>query len=265
MAETTVLDVAHAAMQSAPEDDAARLAFYDRLASCELFLMLESEPNSGDERVSPHVFELEDAKYVLAFDREERLAGFAGQAAAYVALSGRALAAMLAGEGLGLGLNLDVAPSSMLLPPAAILWLKETVGNLPNEVEAHITEISSPKALPDQLLTKLDGKLATAMGLAHVAYLAAVEYETGGRGHLLAFVGAPSQAQPALAQAAAEALTFSGLDAAAMDVGFFEPSDPLVAKLERLALRFDLPQMQAPVTQTNVIPGSDPAKPPKLK
>jgi len=263
--ETTALDIAHAAMVAAPDEDAARLAFYERLASCELFLMLEAEPQPGQDQISPQVFELEDANYVLVFDREVRLAAFAGQAAAYVALSGRTLTEMVAGQNIGLGVNLDVAPSSILLPPDAVDWLNETLGNRPDEVQAHITEVSAPTGLPDQLLTALDGKLATAMGLAQVAYLCAVRYETGGRGHLLAFVGALPHAQQALAQAGAEALTFSGLDAAAMDIGFFHPSDPIVAKLERLALRFDLPQMQHAVTNARPAPGSDPAKPPKLK
>lgn len=265
MTEMTVLDAAHAEMAAAPDDDTRRLAYYDRLAACELFLMLKAEPEAGHDSIAPEVFEFSQAKYVLVFDREERLAAFAGQAAAYVALSGRAIAGMLAGQGIGLGINLDVAPSSFLLPPDAVDWLNETLANLPDQVEARIAEISAPGGLPEALLTTLDARLATAMGLAQVAFLAGVTYETGGRGHLLAFVGALPHAQTALAQAAAEALTFSGLDAAAMDVGFFEPTDAIVPKLERLALRFDLPQMQPAVTQVRPAPGSDPDQPPKLK
>ena len=40
MTEETPLDAAHAAMEAAPEDDAARLRFYERLADSELFLLL---------------------------------------------------------------------------------------------------------------------------------------------------------------------------------------------------------------------------------
>ena len=43
MAEETLLDAAHQAMEAAPEDGQARLAFYERLAAGELFLLLESE------------------------------------------------------------------------------------------------------------------------------------------------------------------------------------------------------------------------------
>lgn len=265
MSEMTPLDAAHAEMQAAPEDARARLTFYERLASCELFLMLDQEPDRGSETVEPQIFDVEGARYVLVFDREERLTTFSREATAYVSLSGRALASMLADQGIGLGVNLDVAPSSILLPPEAIDWLQDKLANLPEEMQTRITEVAAPSGLPERLLTALDVKLATAMGLAQMAYLAAVTYTTGGRGHLLAFVGAAPQAEDALARAVAEALTFSGLDAGALDIGFFEATDPIVEKLERLALRFDLPQMQASVTQTRAAPGSDPAKPPKLK
>ena len=56
MSEMTPLDTAHAAMQSAPDDDAARLRFFERLADAELFLLLTKE--ARDERLSPEVFDV---------------------------------------------------------------------------------------------------------------------------------------------------------------------------------------------------------------
>lgn len=264
MTETTALDRAHAAMHDNPEDDASRLAFYERLADCEFFLMLQAEAGE-DDSVTPELFDLEDARYVLIFDREERLVAFSGQITPYVALSGRAIAGMLAGQDIGLGVNLEVAPSSILLPAASVAWLNETLGNAPDEVEAHIAEVFPPAGLPERLIGALDAKLATAMGLASAAYLVAVRYDTGTRGHLLAIVGAVPEAEGALAAAAAEALTFSGIEAGAMDVAFFRASDPVTPRLERVGLRFDLPQLQQTVTQTRPAPGRDPEKPPILK
>ena len=112
MTEETPLDSAHAAMEAAPENDAARLRFYERLADSELFLMLTEE--ARDENISPEVFDVADGRFLLAFDREERLARFAGRPAPYAALSGRVLAQMMAGQGLGLGVNLEVAPGEVL-------------------------------------------------------------------------------------------------------------------------------------------------------
>ena len=121
MTELTPLDSAHAAMEAAVGDDAARLRFYERLADSELFILLSAETN-GDQ-IEPDLFEVEGVSYVLVFDRETRLTEFVGHVAPYAALSGRAIAAMLAQEQLGLGLNLEVAPSSILMPPEAFPFL----------------------------------------------------------------------------------------------------------------------------------------------
>ncbi|UWQ78068.1 SseB family protein [Leisingera sp. S132] len=263
MTGETPLDLAHAAMEAAPEDDAARLRFYERLADAELFLMLEEE--AAGEQISPVLFDTPDGAFVLVFDREERLARFAGEAVPYAALSGRVICQMLAGQGIGLGLNLEVAPSAFLIPAEAISWLHQTLGHAPEEVEAGVTEFTAPKGLPEALLTALDAKLATAGGLAAAAYLAGVRYKCGGQGHLLGFVGAKEAAQASLAKAASEALTFSGIEAGAMDVGFFEAEDPVAASLARAGLRFDLPQPKAPQEIKPVTPGSDPDKPPRLR
>ncbi|EPX77192.1 SseB family protein [Litoreibacter arenae] len=256
----TPLDQAHAAMEAAPDDDAARLRFYERMGDAELFLLLESEPD-GDQ-VSPQVFELEDASYVLAFDREERLSDFAEGTAPYVGLSGRVLAQMLAGQNLGLGLNLGVAPSSILIPATAVDWLHETLSHAPIDAADTPTEITAPKGLPDSLITAIDTKLATAAGLAQCAYLAGVTYASGQRAHILAFVGAEPAAEAALARAVNEALVFSGIEAGALDVAFFDSGHPVIGALDAHALRFDLPQPIQPTARP--APGSDPSKPPKL-
>jgi hypothetical protein len=238
----TPLDTAHAAMMAAPEDDTARLRFYERMADVELFLLLDAEPD-GDQ-INPKVLELEGTQYLLAFDRAQRLAQYAGDAASYVALSGRNVAAMLEGQPLGIALNIDVAPSAILLPDTAVAWLRETLTNEASAVEATIESVLPPKGLPEALITAIDEKLATATGMAANAWLVGVAYQGGGRGHLLAFVDAIPRAQDALVRAASEALTFSGIEAGAMDVGFFNHTDPTVTKLMKVGLRFDLPQME---------------------
>lgn len=259
----TPIDKAHAAMEAAPDDDTARLRFYERVADAELFLLLLEDPNGDD--IAPQVITLPEATFVLAFDTQDRLAEFVGEPAPYAALSGRVIAAMLAEQKIGLGLNLEIAPSAMLLPPEAVAWLSETLGHGPQEVEERITEFTAPIGLPEPLLTALDQKLSTTAGLAHSAYLVGVVYESGSRGHLLGYVDALDQAKPALAKAASEALTFSGIEAGAMDVGFFASTDAATAQLARAGLRFDLPQAQELQQLTMSAPGMDPDKPPKLK
>ncbi|MFC2967701.1 SseB family protein [Acidimangrovimonas pyrenivorans] len=267
MTEETPLDAAHAAMTAAPEDGAARLRFYERLADGELFLLLEREAEG--ESLTPQVFGLEDGPVVVVFDREERLAAFAADAsdapAPYAALPGRVVAAQLAGQGIGLGINLGVAPSAMLLGPEAVDWLAVTLGHGPEQAEATPTVLTPPAGLPEALITGLDAKLARAGGLAAAAFLAAVEYEGGRRGHMLAFVDAVAGAEEALARAAAEALTFSGIDAGEMDVTFLAGTDPVAERLARVGLRFDLPAPETPERVERIAPGSDPDKPPILR
>ena len=259
----TPLDIAHARMEAAPDDDAARLRFYGRMADAELFLLLETEV--GGQAITPRVFALEDGPVVLVFDREDRLSAFTGAPAPYAALPGRVIAAELAGQGIGIGINLGVAPSSFLISAGAVDWLAATLGHAPAVVEAAPRSFHAPGGLPEQLMEALDARLARAGGLATAALLAGVSYADGRRGHMLAFVGAAPGAEAALARAAAEALTFSGIDAAEMDVTFLAPQEPALQPLARVALRFDLPMPALPDPVTPGAPGMDPDRPPRLK
>jgi hypothetical protein len=256
----TDLDEAHGVMQAAPDDDAARLRFYERLADTELFLLLTGEP-VGDQ-ITPEIFEIEDQQFALVFDREERLSEFVGRVVPYAGLSGRGLAQMLAGQGIGLALNLQVAPSEMLIPSEAVDWLVETLSHAPQEAEARLTEVTAPGGLPESVVTGLDRKLAIAGGLARTAYLAQATYDTGVKGHVLAFIDAVDGAEKSIAAAAGEALTFSGIEAGVIDVMFVKASDQMAAHLAKVGLRFDLPQPEEPAAP--VAPGSDPTKPPIL-
>jgi hypothetical protein len=252
----TPLDVAHAAMAAAPADDHARLAFYEALAAAELVLLLDETP--GDS-LRPAVFDTEDLRLALAFDEPARLAAFTGAEAAYAALPGRTLIAELAGRGLGLGLNLGVAPSSFLMPPEAVDWLAGLLASPPKPVTAR-PEALGPPDLPEALLAALDRRLARAAGLARYALLASARWPETRPGHLIALIDPAPGAEPALAQAIGEALIFSGLDSERLDLTFLAEADPLTARLARRALRIDLPAPPTPMA-----PGSDPALPPKLR
>ena len=262
MTRPTPLDTAHALMDAAPQDATARLRFYERLADCELFLLLQGAA-VGDS-LSPEVFEVEGAKYVLVFDREERLAEFVEGSAHHAALSGRVVAKMLAGQGIGLGLNLGVAPSSILLPADALGWLAEMLDNAPDEVMAQPTSFEAPKGVSEALLTAIDTKLATAAGLADAAYLVAVEYADDRRGLMLAIIDALPAAQGALAKAVGEVVMFGAPEDDGLDVAFFSAPDPVCATLAKVGLRFDLPKREVEAHRP-VAPGRDPNCPPILR
>lgn len=256
----TLLDAAHAAVSADPENEVLRLRFFERLADGELVILLEREATGAS--LEPKVFDLEDGPVVLVFDREERLAEFSGGIAPYAALPGRVIAGVLKGQGIGMGVNLGVAPSSMLLPPEAMDWLAETLDGGPEEVEALPQEFVAP-SVPEAVITALDAKLARAGGLAVAALLAGVVYRDGRRGHLLAVLDAAEGSEGALARAMREALVFSGVEAGELDVVFLRAGDPVAEAMARVALRFDLPEPDAPVAPG--APGMDPSRPPKLR
>jgi len=267
MTLVTLLDAAHAAVSAKPDDDRLRLRFYERLADGELFLLLAEE--SRGTTFSPRIFDLEDGPVVLVFDNEDRLARFSGGIAPYAALPGRVIAQAMKGQGIGLGVNLGVAPSSMMLPPEALDWLAIALETTPEAVEARPESFHPPKGLPEALLEGLDAKIARATGLATGVLLAGVTYEGGRRGHLLAFLDAAPGAEAALARAASEALVFSGVEAGEMDVVFLQASSPVAQAMERAAVRFDLPA-DAPAiaplaADARSAPGMDPSRPPRLR
>lgn len=257
----TLLDLAYAATETHPEDVSVRLRFYSRLVEGELFLLLDAEP-TGDH-INPKLFDLEDGPIILAFDTETRLTDFTGMPAPYAALPGRAAVQMLAGQGLGIGLNLGVAPSSRLLPPEIIDWLAETLTERPQELQLRAARLYAPKGLPEALLGALDQRLARMEGLAQMAYLVGAEYEGDRSGHMLAFVDAVAEAEGALARAVQGALSLSGVEAGALDVTFIASDDSRAAEFARVGLRFDLPQPQKP--DAPIAPGSDPDRPPRLR
>lgn len=254
----TALDQAHQAMIKAPENDQLRLEFFGKLASAELFLFLETE--ASDDQVEPQIFETEDGSFVLAFDREDRLADFAGNAVPYAALSGRALVNLLNGSELGVLLNAGF-PSSVAITPDALHWMWKTLSSPPEQNLGKIKEISAPRT-SQRLLGALDGALANAVGLAKSAYLASATYEDGTNALLLAVLNAKPGAETSLANAIQEALMFSE-NQEPLDVVFISPDTPILGLLEKHGLRFDLPTTSA--AQPPKPPGLDPNTPPKLR
>lgn len=261
-AESTPLDLAHAAMTAAPDDPSARLQYYARLCDSEIFLLLTDAADATT--LEPRVFDLEDGPMVLVFDSAERLAESTDTAADYAALPGRDVIRLLAGHGTSLGVNLGAAESAIVLPPDVLDWIADLLKTRPSEAIGEPTEIAPPVAFPEELLVSLDAKLARAGGLATVAWLAAVRYADDRTGHLLAFVDTATGADASLARAVGEAVAFSGLDTGQLDIVFLAEGDPVLAQLARVALRFDLPPAE-PHATAPAPPGSNRDRPPILR
>ncbi len=252
----TPLDLAYVAMQ---EDVAAAPAFYARFLEAELFVLLEGEVGE------PMVMETSDGALVLVFDLEERMAALGEGPSDYVALSGRRIARMLAGQGVGIGLNLGDAPSAMVLPEAAVDWLAEAAMGEDEAVEARPVEISKPVGVPEVLIVALDGKLANMGGVVGAAHLVSVRYEGGAAGHMLALVNVPEAAKAGVSEALSEAVRFSGVEAGQLDLAFLAVDDAHLERFVQVGLGFEIPELVLPKAPALIAPGMDPDKPPILR
>lgn len=239
----TPLDLAHAAHEADPENPALRLRFHERILDSELIVPLAAPPD-GD-RVEPRLFPLSDGPVVLAFDRDDRMAEFLGTPSDFAALTGRRLVALLAGQGTGLALNLG-APSAALLPPEAVDWLARIASERVPEAEASASDIGPPGIVPRPLLDALGPKLAAMADRVSRAHLVSARLGDGAPGLLLALIGVPEAARRAVAAAVAEAVRFSGLDEAALDVAFPADGSPFAVAAARMGLTLELPEPPAP-------------------
>ncbi|MFZ9198976.1 MAG: SseB family protein [Paracoccaceae bacterium] len=258
----SALDLAHAAMQAG--DEAEARAFYRLLADAPLCLLL-SAPAEGDQ-LQPQVFDLSDGPVILAFDSEERLAAFQDGPQPYAVLPGRVIAQAVAGQGVSLGLNLGTgAESETLLPPEVLTHLLALL-DVSSDVLVGQARRFEPPQVPTAAQAALAAAVQSAAGLVVGAVLAAVTYDTGARGHILALIGANPAAEPALAQAMAEALSFAGLEAAALDVVFLSAEAPALRRIAAVGHAFEIIQPMIPDAPVSApAPGSDPDRPPRLR
>lgn len=259
----TELDHAYAAMTREPEDHAASLAYYHRLADAELCVLLESDAEG--EVLKPAVFDLAEGRFVLAFDSDERLAGFSDKALPFVALPGRVIVAELAGQGIGVGINLGVSESAFLMPSGAVDWLAEALSAAPREGMA--LPVTFAPAESAEIAGRLEEKLKGLGQLAHAAWLASAHHADGRTAFAIIFENARPETEAALAKAAGEVIQFSGRDPSGVDVLFLTGDQIGRSGLGQVGARIPISLPTAAGTRPGdpVAPGSDPDRPPKLR
>ena len=99
----------------------------------------------------------------------------------------------------------------------------------------------------------------TALEIAGAAILLA------GRRPALAIIGAAERAEAAMAQAVNDALAFSGLPAAALDVMFLSPGDLMAGTALSVGLPVAAGEPETVAAAPAVGPGMDPSRPPRLR
>ncbi len=227
-------------------DDAARLRLYEVFSGAELVLPLAAEAEAGDEDVTPESIKVSGVPHVVAHDSIAAFAG--GEPRPTATLSGLALSQMLDGQGVGVALRMEGMAEPLLIAPEALDWLARNLAEGPARVEARPLALHPPKGLPTSLLTTLDRRLAQGEGMARAAWLAAVDWSDGSRGHLLAFVGARPGTEETLAAGINAAVALSGAEGVRMDVTFLPEEDPVIARIAKVGLRFDMEDPEAAPT-----------------
>ncbi len=253
----TPIDVAHAALEAAGDDAGLRMAFYGQVLAAELYLVLVAEPEG--EQLKPLVIETEGGRLVLAFDLPERMAAFLDTPRDYVAVAGRSLVAMLAGQEIGIALNPDVAPSASVIGPEAVEWLAGASGKAV-AAPGRIIGFREPAGVPAVLVQALESRIGAYAGRVNGAFLALAEYEGGSEGLVLAVAGVPEAGEEPVAAAIDEAVRFSGAEGVQLDVVF--PGEAALARVARVGIAF---RPEPPARPEPRAPGRDPAKPPRLR
>lgn len=251
----------------AAKDESAMAAFYDALAATTLFMPIEGDPDGED--AAPMALELEGGPTVLVFDTEERLAEFVEKPTGYAAAPGRTVIEMAARAGAQIGVNLGPSPSATLLPVDVVAWIAEAL-TTPVEIRDLSKVLLSPPESPDvDLLEALAGRLAEFSDVVAEAWL--VSAETGEAAPELALILLPRAGVASQGDELAEALS-EGVARAVQHAtpGQRPPDIALIAEGARpleVARRVGI-GLHAVVEEVRVAraaPGSDPAKPPKLK
>lgn len=154
-----------AAFLEAQRDPSASPRFFDELMATMLYLPIHEEPAetlTGGQSISPIVFEVEGEETVLVFDSEDRLAQWASEPVNYVGLPGAAIFEMFDGAEQ-VGLNLGVAPSSLIITRENVEWLHERAMEAvqAEEVPAGASlRVEPPTETPREAVAALTSRLA---------------------------------------------------------------------------------------------------------
>ena len=250
-------------MSRNPENNDARLNYYGVLADTNLFLLLEQEPSN--EILEPKFIQLEGKNFALAFDSEENLSEFYGDAAAFAEVTGRVLAKMLLEEKIGLGINLGVSEGELLLPREIIEWFVNVLDEAPNLVQITPKKFLRAEAFPEILVKALQEKLMPAVGLFDEIWICAVEYNEDETSHLICLMGVQNSAQQAIVKSINEVLSFTNIDLGNIDVAHFSYDDEVCTKIREIGIKLQFPEVSEVKNAARDVKNKAALQPPKLR
>lgn len=257
------LNKAFKEMSQNPESNDARLNYYGVLADTNLFLLLEHEPSN--EILEPKSIELDGNRFALAFDCEENLSEFYGEAAEFAQVTGRVLAKMLSEEKIGLGINLGISEGELLLPFDVIEWFVSLLDETPNFIPNTPQKFLPSNTFPEVILEALQQKLKPAVGLFIEIWVCGVEYSEDEFSHLICLIGAQKSAEQAMIKSIKEVLSFSDLNLGNIDVAHFDYNDDACRKIRDIGIKLEFPEVQELKNSTREIKNKTTLRPPKLR
>lgn len=255
----TPLDHAIAAAEAPDAPEAARARMLALLMETSLCAPVAGE-NAAEASVEDGpallTFPLSEGPVALGFDGDARLAAFFGAPTAYVALPGRALAAMLADAGLGLAVNLPPeGEGGAVLPAGALAWAAETFAAPAEGADlSGAVEIGPPVGAPGALAAALSARVAEMGALVAGAWLARLG-PPGVRGDLAVLIlPAPAARRAGAALAAGLAPLAEALapEDETVAVGALEEGHPLLGPVRAHGL--DLRPQASPARPREAAP-----------
>ena len=252
------MDKTYAHMLASPESDTAGLRFYEAFCDTNLSVLVNAD-------LSMQVFETSQGKIILAFDTEERVAEFVDQPTEFIKMPGRELVTQLRGTDTGIGLNLNVAPTSQILTPEILAWISELLSVDSTLLVDQVAGFSADCQLSAEDRTALTDRLANFAGRVEAAYLCGVTYTDGAMADALFIVDCDPTIEADLFTAMIETQKFAKEDVADLAIKFISSSSPALLEIRRHGDELHLPKPIVTPAFQPTAPGMDPDKPPKLR
>ena len=248
----TALDLAFERARSDTEDSGA---FYDALFATTIFMPIrnafDEEGNEGGENamsIEPLVYEVEGAQTLLVFDTEERLARWATEPVNYVGIPGSTFFKMFQGE-LQVGVNLAVAPSSVVIPMEVVAWLHERAEGMVETEEVPAgsgMDVTAPPELSPEAVGRITAKLAGLRREVHEAIIFSLAIDAGEEEAIrrvvlgVALTVGGIEDADSIATSLAETATVAFNGERSFEVALLDPESPLMTAARKVGVKLPI-------------------------
>ena len=261
MTETDIqtrMDRAYQHMQSLPDNDTAGLRFYETFSDANLSVLINAD-------LSMQVFETSQGKIVLAFDTDDRMAEFVSEPTEFMKIPGRELVMRLLGTDTGVGLNLNVAPTSQILTPEILVWLSDLLSVDSTLLQDQAVGFTANCQSSSDDIAAISSRLENFAGRVSAAYMCGISYSDGVTADALIVVDCDPSVEADLFTAVIETQKFAENNATDLAIKFITSSNPTLSEIRRIGQEIHIPKTIPSHPAQPKPPGMDPDKPPILR